>query len=523
MMRRDFTQLTGRSFDAVICGGGIYGAWCAYDAALRGLKVALVDQGDWAGATSSASSKLIHGGLRYLELFDFKLVGKTLKERQLLLHLAPHRVWPLRFGIPVCRGGRLGWLQLKLGLFIYDLLAGIAGSNQAHQSYSPEAFAMRFPSLSTNGLTGGFSYLDAQTDDARLVLELVDGAQSAGAACMNYCGLTGTIETGGQISAVILKDEVSNEMSIVRTRHLIKATGPWQAATEVCRLTKGVHLILPKLPEDEAILLTAKTDGRVFFIIPWYGATLVGTTDTDFSGDIDQVSVEAGDVEYLLSEANRVLKTVQWTEQDIAGRFAGLRVLKADAKTPPSAVSRDWALSIADNGAMTSIGGKITSARTDAANIIDCLCQRLGRNLSCATAARPFPWAPATGYEPWAASNSLNAKRLGIDAECTLWLLRRYGNRVAEIFQIIEQEPYLAVRILPNAPFIKAELAFCAANEMVVHLDDLLRRRIPLLIMAKISRQQLRQLAGIAATELHWDTAAVNDEIARCLQKWPVS
>ena len=519
MMRRDFTQLSGRSFDAVICGGGIYGAWCAYDAALRGLKVALVDQGDWAGATSSASSKLIHGGLRYLELFDFKLVGKTLKERQLLLKLAPHRVWPLRFGIPVYRGGRLGWLQLKLGLFIYDLLAGIAGTNQAHQSFSPEAFAMRFPSLSTNGLTGGFSYLDAQTDDARLVLELVDGAQSAGAVCLNYCRLTETIETDGQISAVTLKDEVSNEMAIVRTRQLIKAAGPWQAANEACRLTKGVHLILPKLPENEAILLTAKTDGRVIFIIPWYGATLVGTTDTDFSGDIDQVSVEAVDVEYLLSEANRVLKTVQWTGQDITGRFAGLRVLKADGKTSPSAVSRDWALSTADNGTMTSIGGKITSARADAASIIDRLCLHLGRNLSCTTAARPFPWAPATGYEPWAASNSLNAKRLGIDAECTLWLLRRYGKRVAEIFQIIEQEPHLAVRILPIAPFIKAELAFCAASEMVIHLEDLLRRRIPLLIMAKLTQQQLRQFAEITAAALHWDAATMNDEIGRCLRK----
>lgn len=522
MMRRDFTQLTGRSFDAVICGGGIYGAWCAYDAVLRGLKVVLVDQGDWAGATSSDSSKLIHGGLRYLEIFDFKLVAKTLKERQLLLQLAPHRVWPLRFGIPVYRDSRLGWLQLKLGLFVYDLLAGIVGSNQAHQSFSPEAFAMRFPSLGTNGLIGGFSYLDAQTDDARLVLELVDGAQSAGAVCLNYCQLTGVIETQGQISEVKLLDLVSNEKAIVRTNHLIRTAGPWLAATGACRLTKGVHLILPKLPENEAILLTAKTDGRVFFIIPWYGATLVGTTDTDFTGKIDQVSVDAGDVEYLLSEANRVLKTVQWTGQDILGRFAGLRVLKPDAKTSPSAVSRDWALTIADNGTMTSIGGKITSARADAASIIDRLCQHLGRNLSCATAARPFPWAPAMGYESWVAGNSLKAGQLGIDEECSLWLLRRYGKRVAEIFQSIEQEPHMAARILPTVPFIKAELAFCATNEMVIHLEDLLRRRIPLLIMVKLAQHQLRQFAEIAATSLHWDAATVNDEIDHCLQKWPI-
>jgi len=184
-VKRDFSLLTEREFDLLICGGGIYGAWIAYDAALRGLRVAIVEQGDWASATSSASSKLIHGGLRYLETYDFKLVRKALAERRRLLKAAPHRVWPLRFGVPVYAGSRIGTLQLKAGLILYDFLAWLSGANRAgkdmaHRHFGRNAFAERFPFLKGMGLKGGFTYGDAQTDDARLVLELIAGAMDAG-------------------------------------------------------------------------------------------------------------------------------------------------------------------------------------------------------------------------------------------------------------------------------------------------------------------------------------------------------
>ncbi|MGZ5620360.1 MAG: FAD-dependent oxidoreductase, partial [Methylobacter sp.] len=189
-MKRDFAQLADRHFDVLVCGGGIYGAWTAYDAVLRGLKVAIIDQGDWASGTSSASSKLIHGGLRYLETLDFKLVKKALHERELLKKIAPHRVWPLRFGIPVFKDSRLNSIRLKLGLMLYDFLAGTFSFGQAHRRFSRTAFAERFPCLNPALLTDGFTYADAQTDDARLVLELIDGALSAGAVCLNYCKAT---------------------------------------------------------------------------------------------------------------------------------------------------------------------------------------------------------------------------------------------------------------------------------------------------------------------------------------------
>ena len=183
-MKRGFSLLAGSHFDLLVCGGGIYGAWTAYDAALRGLRVAIVEQGDWAGATSSASSKLIHGGLRYLETYDFKLVRKAISERERLLELAPHRVWPLRFGVPIYRGSRVGTLKLKAGLLLYDFLAGVSGTDAAHRHFDRGEFSVRFPALDQRGLKGGFSYGDAQTDDARLVLELIAGAIGEGAVCL---------------------------------------------------------------------------------------------------------------------------------------------------------------------------------------------------------------------------------------------------------------------------------------------------------------------------------------------------
>jgi len=510
-VKRDFKKLAGQHFDVLVCGGGIYGAWTAYDAALRGLKVAIVDQNDWASGTSSASSKLIHGGLRYLESLDFKLVKKALREREMLKKAAPHRIWPLRFGVPVFKDSRLNSLRLKIGLMLYDFLAGTLGSGQAHRHFNRSAFSERFPCLNSALLTDGFTYADAQTDDARLVLELIDGALSAGAVCVNYCKASDFIEEKGRVSGAKIHDKVDGETAVVYARQIVNATGQWTAESG-CRLTKGIHLILPKALGDEALLLTAKSDGRVFFMIPWYGLTLLGTTDTDYTGDVDQVWVEPDEVDYLLIEANRVLK-VNWTEVDIIGRYAGLRVLKQSSKATPSSVSRDWELKVAANGLLTSIGGKITSAREDAAQIVNTLCQNLGINASCKTKGRPFPWLPDQDYRQWSDTVLVEAAKLGIDNESAQWLIRRHAKRVPLIFQLIEQDAALAKRITPTLPFIVADLVFCAGHEMVVHLDDLLRRRIPLLILAKLTSADLQNLTEIAAKILGWDEVALTTEL----------
>ncbi len=432
-MKRDFFSLAGKHFDMLVCGGGVYGAWTAYDAALRGLSVAIVEQGDWAGATSSASSKLIHGGLRYLETYDFKLVRKAIRERQRLLQLAPHRVWPLRFGVPVYKDSRIGTLQLKAGLTLYDFMAGFPGADIAHRHFGRAAFAERFPALVSDGLKGGFTYGDAQTDDARLVLELIAGAMAAGAVCVNYCRLTGLIESGGQACGATVLDKLNDKSAQILARQIVHATGQWATASkpgrEWCRLSKGVHLVMPATLKDEALLLTAKSDGRVFFMIPWYGMTLIGTTDNDYKGDIGHVAVEKSEVAYLLAAANHYLKSA-WTEADIAGSYAGVRVMKHSDQASPSAVSRDWELKTAGNGVHYSIGGKLTSAREDAAVIVDAVCAQLGVDTTvCHQNTADSRGHPKRILPAWSADVTAQAAQFGIDAECAKWLIRRHGKR----------------------------------------------------------------------------------------------
>ncbi|MDP2759606.1 MAG: glycerol-3-phosphate dehydrogenase/oxidase [Sideroxyarcus sp.] len=517
-MKRDFSALNG-DFDLLICGGGIYGAWTAYAAALRGLRVALVEQGDWASATSSASSKLIHGGLRYLETYDFKLVRKALKERRVLLSIAPHRVWPLRFGVPVYDDSRNGMLKLKAGLTLYDALAGFPPEAMRHRRFGAADFLGHFPFLAAQGLRGGFTYGDAQTDDARLVLELVAGALAHGAVCVSYARLDAWHETEGTVRGATVHDEERGATVSVAARQCVSTSGQWLATGAAgrswCRLSKGVHLVLPALPTHEAILLTAKSDGRVFFIIPWYGRTLLGTTDTDYRGDVNRVAVETADIDYLLAAANGYLQR-QWTRQDVVASYAGLRVMKQSDAAHPSAVSRDWELKTDHNGLHHALGGKLTSAREDAAVIVDTVCKQLGVGAGCTTGGRDLAWKPQQDFGVWLVAVTAQAQRLGIDAESAQWLLRRHGARVAQVLRVVEETPQSASRIVPELPLIEADLLFCAQHEMVLHLSDLLRRRLPLLILAQLDETTLRRCAETVAPVLGWDADRVSREIKAC-------
>lgn len=519
-MKRNFSALSAHHFDLLVCGGGIYGAWTAYDAALRGLRVAIVEQDDWANGTSSASSKLIHGGLRYLETFDFKLVRKALRERSLLLHNAPHRVWPLRFGVPLYAGGRIGALRLQAGLLLYDLLAGWIGRDMRHRRFSRSAFAAHFPALSRKELRGGYTYADAQTDDARMVLELIAGALQAGAVCVNHCKLLQLVEQDGKACGALIEDQITHTRIEVSAAHIVNTSGAWEATTQKgstwCRLTKGIHLILPTLGHDTALLLTAPADGRVFFIIPWYGRTLLGATDTDYRGDVSQAKVAAADIAYLLASANYYLKT-RWTEADVLGSYAGLRVLKkSGANAAPSSLSRDWELQSSKNGVLHSIGGKLTSAREDAARIVDEVCARSGLNARNTTANQMLPWTPQGDFAAWVQNATARALQSGVDAESALWLLRRHGKHALDIFSEMERKPELAARILPDLPLTLGDLLFCARHEMVMHLPDLLRRRMPLLILARLDASELQRIGKSVAPTMGWDEAALAHEMENC-------
>jgi len=310
----------------------------------------------------------------------------------------------------------------------------------------------------------------------------------------------------------------------VQAKQFVNTAGQWSGqlrhGKRNYRLSKGVHLILPNLLDREALLLTAKADGRVFFMIPWYGRTLVGTTDTDYGGDLDKVKVEDKDIDYLLNEVNGVAGNLNWTRESIIGAFAGLRVLKQSDRYSPSAVSRDWELHASDNGLLTSIGGKLTSARSDAAHIVDKLCENLGVRQAGGTFGKPLPWSPGADFPAWSEAMTRRALVLGIDEESAHWLLFRHGSRVAEVLALCEDHPESVSRIVPEAPFIVADLLFCARSEMVVHLEDLLRRRLPLLILAKLRTEELRRIAGIVAPELGWNQERIESECRRVLQAY---
>lgn len=536
-MKRNPSLLSSQSFDLLVCGGGIYGAWAAYDAALRGLKVALIEQGDWGNATSSASSKLIHGGLRYLEHFDFKLVRKALAERQMLMHSAPYRVWPLRFGIPVYPKSRVGLLRLKLGLMLYDFFANDIQTNMKHRFFNRQHFSERFPLLSSKTLKCGLTYADAQTDDARLVLELIAGALDAGAVCVNYCKQTRLSEKNGLATGATILDLLTHQEREIHARQIVFTTGQW--LTEVneihnnCQLTKGIHLIMPAALKEEALLLTAKSDGRVFFVIPWYGLTLLGTTDTPYQGSLEQINITKSEIAYLLNAVNDYLEE-PWSENDIIASFAGLRVLKQaspTSATAPSSLSRDWELKTMRKGVHYSIGGKLTSAREDAARIVDKVCMELEIPAPCVTENHLFPWHPfnangqntATNFSDWSQTMQTQAIQLGVDPEAALWLVRRHGRNTLELLRCLEKQPALARRIISTVPIIYADLIHCATNEMVVHLDDLLRRRLPLLILARLTDSKLHEITHHIADIVNWDETRCQQEIIRCHQPVAVS
>ena len=255
-------------------------------------------------------------------------------------------------------------------------------------------------------------------------------------------------------------------------------------------------------------------------MIPWYGLTLVGTTDTNYYGDLGNVAVENEEIDYLLTEVNRVLKDTEWTSDDIIGCFAGLRVLKQSSRQSPSAISRDWELMKSSNGILTSVGGKFTSARADAEIIVNNVCRNLGITEAGSTFGKPFPWRPEGEFRQWREQQLKRASLCGIDADSAKWLLFRHGNRIDEVFQLCRLQPDLAARLIPDVPFIAADLIFCARSEMVVHLEDLLRRRLPLFIVTRMTSSQLKRLAAMAGQELNWNDERIQREYQSCRSQW---
>ena len=528
-MKRDFNRLAGGAFDVLVIGGGIYGAWIAYDAALRGLSVALVEKKDWASGTSQSSSKLIHGGLRYLEYFKLGLVRRALSERRRLTKLGPHRVYPLKFVIPMYKGDRVGALKMEAGLWLYDRLAGGGQPVDAHEVFSRTEALERYGFLNPSNLKKGFSYGDCGTDDARFTLEMVDGAMAAGAVCLNHARVTELLTEDGTVTGAVVRDGEGDGEISVRAAITVNAAGPWGPRVKgmptetqnTCRLVKGVHLVLPPLPTQDAMLLTARSDGRVFFVIPWYGNTLVGTTDDDYLGDPGRVAVDQTDIDYLLSETNRALSGVEWSEDDILGAFSGVRTLMDGGEDSATDVTREWSLETPMPGMLMPVGGKFTSSRAEAGLVVDRVVATLSKGTgTCPTKRRAFPWRPDGDFDEWLRGAVTAGEELGMDAECARFCAMRHGNRVGSVHGLIAYDPSLAARIIATAPFCLAEVIIAARSEMARSLDDILRRRMPLVLMGTLDEPILNHLAMLAGEELGWSQSHQQGEVKKMLARY---
>jgi glycerol-3-phosphate dehydrogenase len=479
-MKRMTEALTDGVFDLLIVGGGITGAGVALDAVLRGLRVALLDKGDFGGGTSSLSSKLVHGGLRYLEQGDFPLVYEALHERGRLLRNAPHLVHPLRFVLPFYDKARVPSWKFRIGTVLYDLLAG--GRNlRRSRATSLSQLRREFPALTANGLRGGVEYFDAQMDDARLCLEVLRTAALQGAVVANYVEAVAFERAG-----VRIRDRRDGGEGIVAAKQVVNATGPWSDALRrlagddgepLLRPTKGVHLLAPPRGLSAAFLLLHPADGRVFFVLPWRNKTLLGTTDTLCDDSPDALSVLPADRAYLLDGFNRYFSP-PLSEKDVLGSFAGLRPLIRARPGEPSALSREFQLHASPSGLLTAAGGKYTTYRHMAEVITDTVVRRLGLSRRCRTRSFALDGAPRS---PWPAFRQAEieslTRRCHLEARTAAHLVDRYGRRAEEVADYVEGEAALAQRIVADEPDILAEFAYQRAHEMALTPADFLLRR----------------------------------------------
>jgi glycerol-3-phosphate dehydrogenase len=507
---RNLHALRSERYDLLVIGGGIYGAWTACDAAQRGLKVALVEKSDWGCGTSSASSKLIHGGLRYLEHYEFSLVRHSLAERRVLSRIAPHLVRPLNFMVPVWKDSRVGRLQLLAGLTLYDFLATGKQPVPRFKSYSHGRMVRRYPWLHGEGLRGGLRYGDCQEDDARMTLFVVAAAQGAGAACANRVAATELMQQDGRVIGARLRDETDGSSFELRADCVVNAAGPWgralvgESAPKV-KLVKGIHLVLPAIVGcEEAFLLTAPQDGRVFFVIPWYGRTLVGTTEAQIA-EASQAVVTPAEQQYLLDAVNALMSGLRWSAADVIAGFAGARTLQDEDAESLAAVSREFTITEPRPGLVWPIGGKFTTARCDAEEVVDLVLQRLQREpRPTQTGRHALPGAPmeAAGLGDvtgWQAEALSALSRREVDEEAARYLSLRHGTGLPRIHALLDENPAWAARLHPDAPFLEAEAVLAIREEMALGVDDVLRRRMPLNLLvrdATVARRKVEALFG---------------------------
>lgn len=497
--------MSEEEFDLLVIGGGITGAGIALDATLRGLKVALVEKQDFAAGTSSRSTKLIHGGLRYLKQLDFGLVKEVGQERAILHKNAPHLVHPEKMLLPIVKGGSLGLKTTAWALWLYDRLAKVE-DHERRQMLTIKETQNAITSLKTESLKGGALYWEYRTDDARLTIEVLKTAAEKGATLINYCSLSSFhYNPAGYVDGGVLTDEKSGQTIDLRAKMVVNAAGPWVDETRLkdgrlqdksLFLTKGVHLVFDheKLPVEHAVYFDVG-DGRMIFAIPRDGCTYVGTTDTEFHLRPERPKISKKDARYLLDAVNRMFDVPKLRIEDIRSSWAGIRPLIAKQGKSPSELSRKDEIFISDNGLISIAGGKLTGYRKMAERVCDLVCKKLNVQVDSSTETATLSGgAIAEPNNQWPAD-----------------LFDRYGSNTPSVLGLVKGDDRSANSLL------KAELEYCVKNEMVVELSDFLIRRTGRLYFDRAKSLPLMQdLNHRLADLLRWNDQQANESLENC-------
>jgi glycerol-3-phosphate dehydrogenase len=519
--------LTSADCDVVIIGGGMAGAGVARDLAMRNLTVVLLDRGDFGAATTSRSSKLVHGGLRYLELLDFALVRESLTERERLRRLAPHLVRPLPFLVPIYRDSSRGLVKVRLGLTLYDWLT--PGRNrERYRVLGPLDALSLEPGLRSDDLRGaGYYFDDLLLSPERLCLENVLSARRAGAQVFNYCQVEEvTRDAGGTVTGVVARDLLDGHTARLGARIVVNASGPWvdelraragiaERGAHILRRTKGIHCVLPRL--TERAIYQSTSDDRMIFVIPWREFSLVGTTDTDFDGDLDRVHATREEVDYLLAEARRALPDPRMRAEEVIYTYAGVRPLSYEEGASASKVSRAHRIVEEAGGRFLSITGtKLTCFRSLAEELGDRVSKRLGRPQPSATARRTLDGADEeVGKVEATAWLDMSGEIVasGLDRRTLQTLVTTYGRVYPRVIELAGKVPGGAERLCPHNADIVAQLHHAVHEELTVSLQDFLLRRTGIGTSRCLGDDCAESIGRRMATLLGWSGRRLDAEL----------
>ena len=484
-------DIAGDELDVLVIGGGVVGAGAALDAVTRGLRVGLVEARDYASGTSSRSSKLVHGGLRYLEMLDFRLVAEALRERGLLLtRLAPHLVRPVPFLYPL---QHRAWERVYAGtgVLLYDTLAAMSGRDRGvphHRHLTRRGARKVAPSLRKDSLVGALQYYDAQVDDARHTMFLARTAAAYGASVASRARVISLLREGERVTGAVVHDLESGRELQVRARQVVNATGVWTDETQGLagergqfhvRASKGIHLVVPRdrIRSESGLIL--RTEKSVLFVIPWGRHWIIGTTDTDWELGKAHPAASRSDIDYLLEHVNAVLET-PLTHADVEGVYAGLRPLLSGESEATSKLSREHAVAHPVPGLVVVAGGKYTTYRVMAQDAVDEAVHGLEGDLDRSVPASCTAHVPLLGADGWDAlwnQRHLLSRRAGVHLVRIEHLMRRYGSLVHELLDLIDDDPSLGQPVVGADDYLRAEIVYAASHEGARHLDDVLTRR----------------------------------------------